>query len=283
MKKILLSLILIFSFFCGCKKDDFSLKGAFIYSEVASFKDGQIAQVLGISADSDNLDKIASPSEKVQFIARLTEELNLLRQKFVLQYAVVYLNNPLEQFKIGQGVKIGQAAYREDCDMVAFEIIFSSSQAWEYYHNLGNASDNVENAEKVTLLSKKESRSLFPFAVKNSAGNVVGLDYKNLYLKAGEGLSFEQKLKETYYPQFIYCYSTYSRALKSNAKTVVAEEGMYSHVWACTEEKLTEENQTSIYYYQAHKGMWILLAVTLPTCGLVIYLVMMQVRKKRKK
>lgn len=284
MKKILLSFILIFalSFFCGCAQSQnaYEAKGPFVISKLAFLPQGEIVQTLGVSVDKENLEKFATPQEQTSFVSNLVDEVDKLRQRFLLSYALVYVKNPLQEMRIGVGVKISQSAYRQERDVVAFDVMFSSISAWRYYHNI-NSQDDAKEEGAPLFFSQSSNSSVFPFATKTAEGEIVGERFAKMYLNAASGLSFETALRENYKPTFIYNYSTPSSRLKSDADFVFKDEyGQYNHVWLESKQSLTEECKTTIYYNEVNKGMWILLTLSLSLVGLAIYLFLYKIRLK---
>lgn len=283
MKKLAIAFILIFSlsFFYGCNEKEFSCGGDVVYSGVRYFQTGEIVQTMGIGVDSEKLNDAASLNEKTVFISNLIKQMDLLRQKFILNFAIIYLQNPVDEMKIGQGVKISQCAYRQKVDMVAFDVMFSSASAWRFYHGI-KEEENAQNTKLPILFEKRESKGVFPFAAEDKDGELIGKSYKKLYLNAAKGLSFEKEINKSYSPTFVYTYSTHSSALKSNAKYLQKDNrGMFNHIWTIEEKNLSQENKTVIYYNIINKGMWILFAVLLPILALLIYLLMVKTKKKK--
>ena len=93
MKKTIIVFLLIFSlsFFYGCKGSTVDLGGDYIAGSVNFCDNGQISQTLGISVNSKRIDGYAKSGESVQFKTNLAKELEGVRQKFLLNFAVIYL------------------------------------------------------------------------------------------------------------------------------------------------------------------------------------------------
>lgn len=269
------------SFFCSCDSRQFSLPQNYIFSGLNFAKDGQITQTIGVGVNSAYLDKNSMMGESVQFKSNLVQQLGILRQKFLVNYAVVYLQNPLEEYKIGSGVKLSDVTYKEECDMVSFDICFASSRAWKYYHS--PLQETSDKAKMPAFVAKIANKSLFPFAAQDASGQMVATGYKSLYLKASEGLSFEGELKKAYSPTYVYQYSTYLKSIKSNAVYKTRDsQGQYCHLWVA-EEAALDKTYTTIYYYLVNYGNWLLLIVLVPSMALVIYLITIKIKEKKCK
>ncbi|MBQ8444667.1 MAG: hypothetical protein IJX25_04875 [Clostridia bacterium] len=283
MKKFIFIFTLIFSlsFFCGCKGESFVMPSDSIFTGINFFSNGEISQVVAISVDSDYIDSVAKSGESVQFKSNLLSQMENLRQKFLLTYAIVYIQNPIEELQIGRGVKLTPVSYKEENDFVYFEIIFSSTLAWQYYHNALTEGADI-NESMPFLMEKKSNTTLFPFSSLDANGTPAGESYKNIYLSSSEGLSFEDKVKENYSPCYIYQYGTYSNKIKSDGNYKFLSDGINYHIWVADEDEL-QGKSTTIYYYKINKGGWLLLALIIPTAGLVIYLICIKIKIKKEK
>ena len=197
-----------------------------------------------------------------------------------MNFAVIYLENPKEEYKFNAGIKLTAARYEEKIDAVCFEIIFSSVDAWNYYHQ---ASHQKSQPDKVFLFSKKESTSMFPFSAVDKNGTLIADRYREVYLSASRGLSFESKLIEEYSPQFVYSYSTYFSSLKSDADLRISNSGQYTHFWIREYKDVKTHCNTTLYYYQVNKGMWILLTLILVILSLGIFLIIYKRKNKLQK
>ncbi|MBE7073510.1 MAG: hypothetical protein E7379_00190 [Clostridiales bacterium] len=280
MKKIILVFTLIFSlsFFVGCQGEDYSIPTSSIMNRLVFSSTGEITQTISFNVDSDYIKSISKKGEDVVFVNNLVKQVDLLRQKFLLSFALVYLDNPIENLKIGQGVKLTLTSYKTEFDVVSFDMIFASNYSFQYYHNVLTNDDIQPSAP--FLIKKHSSTSAFPFSVKNASGEIVAEDYKNIYLSASKGLSFKDKLEEEYSPSFVYNYCTFSNKIKSDADFVFSDsEGLYNHVWI--KDDISLQNSTlTIYYYQINKGNWLMLALVCPCVCLGGYCLFKWIKNK---
>lgn len=286
MKKFLLTFILIFSlsFFCGCKeKDKVDAIDDFIYSGINITSSGEVCQTFAISVNSEEIESMSSSqAEGTQFKSNLIEIFANLRNQHLISCATTYLKNPKEEYKIGSGVKFTQVCYQQNNDVISFDIIFSSNASWNFYHS--STVQSVKKKNNFYLLKKNSSSSNFPFSVQDKNGVMVGEGYKQIYLSAARGLSFEEKLKQNYAPNYIYSYSTFSGKLKTNATYCIKDNlGQFNHIWIKNEENIKKNEKIIIYFYQINYGAWILIALILPCLGLFIYLIFFSKKNKIKK
>jgi len=283
MKKVLIVFMLIFSlsFFCGCQQNEFDVMKDFVYSGVTFNKDGSVSQSVGLSVNSEKIMSLTNNADiTVQFQANLIKNLDLLRQKFLLNFALKYIENPIEKFKIGSGVVLSSTYYNQDADMVSFEMVFSSLSSWQYYH--GGISENAQEKQKMPLLiCKKSSTSQFPFSGQDGQGQSLTEEYKKIFLSACKGLSIESQLAKDYHPSFVYCYGTYLEKIKSDCDYRIESQGTIYHIWSAKENQL-EGKTTTIYYHLINFGNWLLIALVVPIFGLVGYLLGYKLIKTKK-
>ena len=274
-------MIFSLSFFCGCKSESISIPKQSIVSRLTFSQTGEITQSLSFGVDSDYIKSISKKGEDIIFTNNLVRQVDSVRQKFLLSFALVYLNNPIESLKIGQGVKLTLTSYKTQSDEVSFEMIFASNYAFQYYHNA--LSDEANQNPLPFLIKKQSSTSAFPFASLSANGEMVANDHKNLYLSASKGLSFENTLQESYSPSFVYNYCTFSNKIKSDADCVFVDNaGFYNHVWIVDFSSI-ENAKITLYYYQINKGNWLMLALVVPCLALCGYFIFKFIKIKKTK
>ena len=102
MKKIIIAFILIFSlsFFYGCNTNEKELSGSYVAVGIKYLPDGQIVQSIELKT---NLIECFAEHEKSAFIRGVCDGLEEKRNLFMLGFAVKYLQNQKEEFKIGKG------------------------------------------------------------------------------------------------------------------------------------------------------------------------------------
>lgn len=207
-------------------------------------------------------------SEVVKFKKRLKENIETLRNEFLLSFAIKFSQNPIDEFAINKGVFLSQVVC--EGDNVGFNIIYSSIASWRYY----NSSSKEGNLDKgVTFIKKIENCGVFPFAGLMSNGKRLGEKYKQAYSSALKGLTFETIEKREYDPYFIYDYATYSSRLKSDCQIYKHSNGLYHNIWIKSGEKY--KNATiKLWQYEINYGSWQLIAILICIipCGVYIYI-----------
>ena len=290
MKKLLLAIILIFSlsFFCGCQKSsEASIGDDYILLSLSQNANLTITQSVQFSLNSKYINENAkSLKEEVEFKRNLTKNLTELRNEFLISFALVYVASPNEEFKINKGVVLTDVSINEESDTIGFEIYFTSPQAWDYYHPSKKETQEPQNKKNI-FYSKSESRGLFPFSstIKSADGEKLsGEIYKNRYLVAAKGLSFEDKLKEDYNVQFIYSYSTPSQRMRSDANIIFSQNRISHHIRVVDEQNLSNENSITVSSCVIYYGWWLFFAILVPLviCGTSILIITLSRKRKIK-
>lgn len=293
MRKFALIIILIFSLsiFTGCDSsssveiDDYIMLGLDISSN------GQIVQSLDFSVNSDYLNEQCDEVEKNQFILNLQEQVKQIRNEFLINFTLVYIANPVADYSLNKGLLFTNVSYDSDNDSVGFDMIFTSASAWNYYHNSSQSSGANSNGN--IFYTENLSQGTFPFSSKINLGDgesiYVGERYRQFYLQAVEGLSFENALKENYSPTLIYNYSTYYNRLHSNANVEFLDSnGHTHHVWMVENQSLTGDNTITIASYSVKSGSWYIMALVITIIvGIILYIIfdyknIKELFKKRK-
>lgn len=282
MRKILLVMIFIFSLsiFTGCDNTSNIKVDDFIMLSLDISSNGQVVQSIDFSVNSKNLENNNVDNvEENQFILNLKEQVSQIRQEFLLNFSLVYIKNPNELYKINSGLLFTNVVYNSESDSVGFNMIFTSVGAWNYYHNSSQSSSSNNDTDNNLFVSKNLSQGLFPFSAKINLGEgesiYVGERYKQRYLQALEGLSFENNLSENYNPTLIYNYSTYYGRIHSDAdKEFLDSNGHTHHVWLLKSSDLTGENKISIISYNVHSGWWYILALIITLIvGIILFVI----------
>ena len=290
MKRILCFVIMIFSLFCfsGCSnKKDFSLENDFIIFSTQFSSKGELIQTINFSVNYDKIDEISSKNEeKIGFLSKLIENVDEIRNDFLFSFALKYMKDPKEEFKINQGVFLSKVCYYAETDTVGFKIIYNSLESFNYYHS--NVKEESANEKRGNIFYKKtQSKSKFLFSSKDEMGISVGEKYRQKYIASANGMSFENKIKEEYKPQFIYDYITQYRSIKSNSTYKFEENQTYHHIWQVKYENLDDENEIIIGFSTIYYGTWYLAAlmiVVLPLfLSLLIYYLKTNHNGKRDK
>lgn len=274
MKKVILAFILIFSlsFLCGCgRKEEVKIDKNFIMLSIDQNVDGSAKQSVVFGVNSQFLRENSNNiQEELVFKQNLIKNVENLRNEFLFSFALVYMNNPIEEFKINKGVLLSQVGYSADGDYVGFEITFTSAGAWQYYHQSGDNSNGGGKNGNI-FYSKHESVGDFPFLS-------VGEKYKNAYLSAGKNLSFVNKIQENYKPEYVYNYSTYYSKFHSNADCEFrGNDKKYHHVWI--EKDLTQTKEIKLSIYNIYKGWWIFFTLLVSLGGMTISIIYIKFKK----
>ena len=288
MKKIFLTFILIFSlsFLGGCGKvNDVEIDKNYIMLSISQNANGTTNQSLAFGVNSDFLRQYSkSIQEEMIFKQNLIKEVETLRNEFLFSFALTYMNNPQEEYKINQGVLLSQVGYNADGDYIGFEITFTSSGAWQYYHpNKENPNENSQkNSKKGNIFySKQQSEGIFPFSAQINEELKVGEKYKNCYLSALKNLSFADKVKENYHPDFVYNYASPYSKFHSNAQlTFKGTDNNYHHVWI--EESLEDCQNIKLNVYLIYKGWWIFFTLLISLFVMTIAIVTSHKKSKIK-
>lgn len=267
MKKIFLSFILIICcvFLCGCgQSKGIKIDDNFIMLTIDTNSDGSVKQSIVFGVNSPFLQENSQNLQEVfQFKQNLQKNIEEIRNEFLFSFALIYMNNPIEEYKINQGVLLSQVGYNQEGDYLGFEITFTSSGAWKYYHqtSLGEE-EKSNNGRGNVFISVQSSKGDFPF------GETLKEKYKNIYLSSAKGFSFEGIVRESYNPDFVYNYCTYYPKFHSNATaTFRGSDNKYHHVWI-------NGGQIVISVYIINKGWWIfftlLVSLSLMTIAIIL-------------
>ena len=281
MKKIVLLVTLMFSLFLfsACTPSPaFSLEGKdYIALSLDISSSGQIVQSLDFSLGSDRLSTFGEDKDKESFKQNLIKNVEQLRLEFLMNFSLVYVNNPIEDYKFNKGILFSAVTYDEEQDSVGFDILFDSVQSWNYYHNVSASQENSNNG--LYLFKKNTSSGTFPFSAKQQIGEdeavYVGDRYADVYLSSAEGTSFAGKLEEEYKPLLVYNYSTFSNSLRSDADYKGKDNNGHSHhIWVVEQAKLTGENIIRLTSYQVNVGMCYLTAIIVTVVvGLILTII----------
>ncbi len=257
----------------------------FIILSLDTSSNGRTTQGVYFSINSKRINNISSSiKEEINFKNNLKKQVETIRNEFLFSFALTYLQNPIEEYKINQGVVLSPVAVNADADMIGFQIIFTSAGAWNYYHQ-SNGGQSANGRDNI-FLSKISSEGLFPFSaeVKTSETQTItaGERYKQMYLSSAEELSFKGQLQEEYNPTFVYDYSSFNKKLRSNANAKFADNNHhYHHVWAETDCQKAEK--ICLYYYNINKGVWIAFATALPLLGMGITIAVIKHKENKLK
>ncbi len=292
MKKLILIMAIIFSlsFFTGCGQSTLNLNGRdFIMFCLDISSNGRIIQSLDFSVNSDRLDNISeSQEEKLSFIATLTEMVDELRREFLLNFALIYIQNPNEEYKINQGLIITNTTFNQETDTIGFNMIFTSLGAWNYYHDVKQNENDDKKEDDNIFISKNQTQGIFPFSSKIKVSEeesiYVGQRYIQKYIDCGKNFSFANEIKNLYSPLLIYNYSTYYSRLHSDADYKFTDSNGHSHhIWAVDGKDLTANNSIYIYSYNINVGLWYLFILIFSIVFAVILYIILDYKNIKNK
>ena len=268
MKKIVLLVTLMFSLFLfsACTPTStFSLEGKdYIALSLDISSNGKVVQSLDFSLGSGKLSALGEDMDKESFKQNLIKNVEQLRLEFLMNFSLIYVNNPVEDYKFNKGILFSAVTYDERQDSVGFDILFDSIASWNYYHN--NSASQENGNKKLYLFKKNTSTGVFPFSAKQQIGEdetvYVGDRYAGVYLSSAEGTAFAGRLEEEYKPLLVYNYSTFSSSLRSDADYKGKDNNGHSHhIWVVEQAELTGENIIRLTSYQVNVGMCYLTAI----------------------
>lgn len=289
MKKFALIFILIFSlsFLCGCNNQSqkAQISSNYIMLSISQNADGSSTQSVIFSVNSDFLRKNTNNlQEEFVFKQNLINQVENIRKEFLFSFALTYMANPNEEYKINKGVLLSQVGYNAENDYVGFEIIFTSLGAWQYYHTSSSESQTQKdkNANNGNIFySKVKSSGIFPFSSILNDNLKVGERYKNCYINASKGLLFENAITKDYNPNYVYNYSTYYSRFHSNADMQFkGSDNKYHHVWI--EDDLNESKEVILSVITIKKGWWIFFALLISLVGMTIVIIHVKFIGKKK-
>lgn len=247
--------------------------------------DGQVVQSLDFSVGSKKLEEEGAPQlEIVNFRNEIIKEVQTFHDEFLLNFAIVYSTKPDPKFKIGSALLMSAVTYEEASDSVGFNMVFTSSAAWDYYHPSSGESGGgeIENG----FIMKSVSKGLFPFAseVKLAGGETVTVAerymkaYTNALTSAGLGTAAEE-----YCPDLVYNYATPSSRLRSDSEYSYQDGGLKHHVWLRSSKEYKTKPEISLYVADLNMGYFYLLILIVPLVGLGISIIVIKWREKRKR
>ncbi len=283
MKKFAVFIVLILScfMFVGCGQR-LPSSNEFILLSVENKASGQIVQSLNFSLGSEKLKENGVKAEDVEKVkAKLTKNIETFHAEFYLNFALVYNENPKEEYQLGKGLIFTDVAYNKQADSIGFSMTFTSNEAWKYYHESnGESSGNeFEYGFMITTTSTGE----FPFSanIETSSGQItVGQRYMNAYLDA---LNFANVTLK-YTPDLVYDYATAESRIKSDSEYYFADGELYHHVWLRSSETYKENNKITLRVVQANRGVWyvLILGVTLLGVGIAVTIIKLKDKKQSK-
>lgn len=273
--------------FFGCGQN-LPHSDSFILLSVATDRSGQVTQSLQFSVGSQNLKAAgASNADIGKFIQALTTNVQNFRDEFYINYMLIYNANPNPDYQLGKGLIVTKAVYQENSDTIGFSLLFTSQQAWRYYHS-SSSEGNETNKDHwdYGFINKVISKGQFPFAgeVKMHDGTIklAGQRYVEAYLSTASMLSIYETVKQTYRPDLVYDYATPYHQIKSDAAYQYADDsGLYHHTWMQNYQELSRADSIQLYTTEVNRGLWYLtfMMIVLAGCATTILIILFRKRK----
>jgi hypothetical protein len=164
-----------------------------------------------------------------------------------------------------------QPTYLKDYDEYLFLIKFPSSAMYNYYY------DDVEfTSEEGFFVTKTYQTQAFPITEEKAT------KFKESFLLAIKGLSFESQITNGLVIRYVYDYVTINPRVKSNADSIEQDSsGYYHHFWLMQGDYSTDTVQVSLSV--VHKGWWYLLGFGVPLIVMGVAIVVVKCIDKNKK
>lgn len=232
-------------------------------------------QSIQFSLSNQLLDKCnLTESEKIEFIDSLIEKVDMIRTEFLLNLTLKYIQNPISEFKINDGVILSSVVYDSEQSLVGFKIVYQSMAAFNYYNSSSKSTKPLNRGN--IFIQKYTSTSLFPFCGEVNLGGgrtiMAGERYKNFFTSAASGQDYYQTLCQFYSPVYIYDYVVNGK-LSSNAQYVAKDERGVHHVWLTSENELQSKPTISLSIAIINRAAWFLTALILAFCALLISII----------
>ena len=236
MKKYVIFL-LIFAFcpfvLVGCdqkseiKLDDYIFLNLDYQSDKVSFH-------LYFSVDESGLSYEGGEIEKQKFLKNLEKNIETIRMEYLFSLALIYIQNPIEEYKINSGVLISPVIYSHEKGLIGFDINYTSLDAYRYYHGSSSSGDTSKNQGNI-FLYKHSSTGRNPFSVPISIGQgqtiPTGERYKNMVIESFSGTNYGQEYIASYNPSFVYDYSCPYSYIKTDADVKLKQNNTYHNYW----------------------------------------------------
>lgn len=176
-----------------------------------------------------------------------------------LQLYAIYLANPIEEFALGGDiVSLKQVAYNSVSDSVSFSFVYSSYDAWRYYHPSSDEEEPDQTNDSL-FLEVDESEGSFPFS-QLSGSEPAGYIYAQV-IEEVKFRHFSAELVEAEAEMtFAYDYATTHKRVHSNADYTFSDS-LYHHVWQQSYSELANAKTIHLYTVSANRGWWYLVAL----------------------
>ncbi len=236
MKKFVIFL-LIFAFcpfvLVGCdQKSEIELDD-YIFLNL-EYQSDKVSFHLYFSVDESGLSYEGGEIEKQKFLKNLEKNIETIRMEYLFSLALIYIQNPMEEYKINSGVLISPVIYSHEKGLIGFDINYTSLRAYRYYSNSPPSSGDNKNQGNI-FLYKHSSTGQNPFSVPISIGQgqtiPTGERYKNMVIESFSGTNYGQEYIASYNPSFVYDYSCPYSYIKTDADVKLKQNNTYHNYW----------------------------------------------------
>ena len=277
MKKIIFVFVTLFSLFflissIQLNEREIDVKEDYIMMSM-NIQNNGVKQSIIWGIDENFIIEQSSQKEFLTFCSDFISKVNDVRNEYLFSYALIYSENPIEDFKLNKGIILTDVVYNSKLHYVGFDVIFTSMESWAYYNNIDK---NVTKNGRNIFYDKIDIKNKFIFSngvIEQKGKNkiLLGEKYKNLYLDTCKSFKFGEKLKERYSPDFIYDYAIQNLRLKSDSTYKVNNGNVYHHIWKISNSKLNSNNEICMQMYIFYYSDWYLTALL----GYVLFLLVL--------
>ena len=261
----------------GCSnKQPLSSDSLFLQTKISSA--GGVCQSLGFPTFREELLQSYEESQVESYLKKLKNEIEQkVYNAYFIKYALIYLQQPVEKYKIGGDVVQFSPPF-VDGERVVISFNFLTQDAWRFYNKQKGSGLNSKDDAFISTL---KTRGVFPFNQKTETGDYQGEYYSNL-VKDCIGKSFPKFNISLLEFEFEYRYETPYLRLHSNADNVVSTEEGKLHSWSISEKCLNQDKTIEIWIKEANRGWWYLLALIAMIVVSVAIFVILSIKGKKR-
>ena len=236
MKKFVVFL-LIFVFcpilLAGCnQKKDIELDD-YIFLNL-DYQSDKVSFHLYFSVDESGLSIEGGEIEKRKFLKNLEKNIETIRMEYLFSLALIYIKNPIEEYKINSGVLISPVIYSHENGLIGFDINYTSLSAYKYYNSFSSSKEDNTNQGNM-FLYKHSSVGRNPFSVPINIGQgqtiFTGERYKNIVVDSFSGTNYSKEYIASYNPLYVYDYSCPYSYIKTDADIKIKKDNTFHNYW----------------------------------------------------
>ena len=288
MKKFVIFL-LIFAFcpfvLVGCdQKSEIELDD-YIFLNL-DYQSDKVSFHLYFSVDESGLSIEGGEIEKQKFLKNLEKNIETIRMEYLFSLALIYIQNPIEEYKINSGVLISPVIYSHEKGLIGFDINYTSHSAYRYYHGSSSSSEDNKNQGNIFLYKHSSvGRNPFSVPITISQGQTIltGERYKNMVIESFSGTNYSQEYIASYNPSFVYDYSCPYSYIKTDADVKLKQDDTYHNYWIEKELESKTITLTLQYLNLFNCQVFILATVLIGTTGALITCKIIKKKKSKSK